>query len=300
MDDSMAFLFLVFAAVCAAYATYKACMTRFGFRTPQRQDPSPVRQSVDRERLAGALKVVAGKIDRILPIAKSDSDEYRLQLSRAGIRMDPATYHGITLMVLSASVLVGVTFSFADESLIAKILFVGTGAVLGLAIPRLALVQASKQRREAIQAELPNGLEMLAAVVATGQPIESGFRIVSAATQGPLSEEFRQVDAEINLTGKTRSEAMGSLAERCQLPSVSIFCSAIVQATEQGAPIARTLKGQASIARKEARAKLEEKANKIPVKQKIPLVMFFVTAMMVLILAPKVAEVFDALSAMLS
>lgn len=247
-----------------------------------------------------AIKSIAAKIDMVLPIAKSDSDEYRMQLARAGVKMDPKTYHGVTLLAIIGSGLLGVTISFADDSLMIKALIIVVAIALGIIVPRLLLAQMAKERREAILADLPNGLEMLAAVVATGQPVESGFRIVSNASTGPLSEEFSQVDTEINFTGKSRSEAMRSLANRCQLPSMSIFCSAMIQASEQGAPVARTLRGQASIARKEARARLEEKANKIPVKQKIPLVLFFVTAMMILVLAPKVAQVLGMLASMLS
>lgn len=299
MNDSMVYILFAFCSLCVAYGIYKICLSRFGnphSRTPR----APQRKTGEKDHANMMMKSLATKINGVLPIAKSDNDEYRMQLARAGVKLDPQTYRGITLMVIAGFALLGIMFSFSDDSLLMKIIIIGVAVALGVIVPRLLLAQMAKQRREAITAELPNGLEMLAAVVATGQPIESGFRIVSNASAGPLSEEFRQVDTEINLTGKSRSEAMRSLAERCQLPTVSIFCSAIIQATEQGAPISRTLRGQASIARKDSRAKLEEKANKIPVKQKIPLVVFFVVAMMILVLAPKVAQVMSMLATMVS
>lgn len=299
MNEAMAYIVIAFCSICLGYGAYKVCLKKYDTAIPNAVKDKP-KKATTKDGPLSTVKQIASKLDKVLPIAKSDSDEYRMQLARAGVQMDPKTYHGITLMVLAGSTLLGILISLLEESLLVKALIIVVATALGFIVPRLLLAQMAKARREVMLSDLPNGLEMLAAVVSTGQPIESGFRIVSNASTGALSAEFRQVDTEINLTGKSRSDAMRSLAERCQLPSISIFCSAIIQATEQGAPIARTLRGQANIARKEARARLEEKANKIPVKQKIPLVIFFVGAMLLLVLAPKAAMVIDMLNSVLS
>ena len=80
---------------------------------------------------------------------------------------------------------------------------------------QLYLRSKRQARRAAIDAGLPDAMELLGVAIAAGSPVEQCFRQVAESLSGPLADEFRLVDQEVNLLGHSRAKAL------------SIFCAAL-------------------------------------------------------------------------
>ena len=155
-------------------------------------------------------------------------------------------------------------------------------AGLGAAAPPLLLRSLTRDRQARIRKSMASSLELLSIAVRSGYPLERGIKLVASSTSGPLADELRQVDADINLLGMSMERSLGRMAQRCEVPEVSTFCSALIQASRQGTSTTRVLDSQARLARAEHYAALQEKVNKLPAKLVAPI---FGIMMLIIVIA---------------
>jgi tight adherence protein C len=86
--------------------------------------------------------------------------------------------------------------------------------------------------------------------------------------------------------GKSRTEALRSMAGRTTAPELRAFASALVQAGELGISVASVLREQAKEMRLRRRQWAEEQAQKVPVKILFPLLFCLFPALFVVIMGP--------------
>lgn len=123
---------------------------------------------------------------------------------------------------------------------------------------------------------------------------EGAIDIVCKHFDSPLAEEFARTLREMEL-GLPRKDAFQNLKRRTEVPELSNFVLAILQADALGIPIGRVLKTQATEMRARRRQWAREKAAKLPVKILFPLIGFIFPAIMVVILGPAVPGIYKAL-----
>ncbi len=119
---------------------------------------------------------------------------------------------------------------------------------------------------------------------------EGALEIVVQHFDSPLSQEFSRTLHEMEL-GLPRRDAFQNLKRRTQVPELSNFVLALLQADALGIPIGRVLKTQAVEMRNKRRQWAREKAAKLPVKMLFPLIGFVFPAIMVVILGPAAAGI---------
>jgi tight adherence protein C len=168
-------------------------------------------------------------------------------------------------------------------------------AVLGYFSPNIALYQAAYNRRERLRRELPDSLDLLTISVEAGLAFDAALSQVARNTEGPLADEFFRVLQEMQI-GLGRSEAMRALGERTDLPELRSFVTAMVQADAFGIPIAQVLRIQAREMRVKRRQHAEEQAQKVPVKILFPLIFCILPALFVVILGPAVIQLYHSFS----
>ena len=100
---------------------------------------------------------------------------------------------------------------------------------------------------------------------------EGALAIVCQHFNSPLAEEFARTLHEMEL-GLPRRDAFQNLKRRTEVPELSNFVLALLQADALGIPIGRVLKTQAGEMRMKRRQWAREKAAKLPVKMLFPLV----------------------------
>jgi tight adherence protein C len=120
---------------------------------------------------------------------------------------------------------------------------------------------------------------------------------VSSQWQGPLSEEFARVVAEIRL-GVPRAQALRRFSGRCDVDDVTSFVAVLVQADSMGTSVSQVLHSQSEQMRVLRRQRAEEKANKAPIKIIMAMLVFIFPALFVIILGPAVPRIIEAFSGM--
>lgn len=194
----------------------------------------------------------------------------------------------IGLKVLGLGVLGAVAFLYMlsrDSSAPQKILIITGVAAFGYVLPNILLYNAGQKREKLIRSALPDAIDLLTVSVEAGLGFDAAVGRVAKNTTGPLAQEFTRLLQEMQI-GVGRVEAMRAVAERTSLPDLKSFCLAMVQADNLGIPIGRVLRIQSSEMRVKRRQRAEEKAQQVPVKIMIPLVLFILPCLFIVILGP--------------
>ncbi len=172
--------------------------------------------------------------------------------------------------------------------------FVLTLAVMGFAnvLPRAMLSRITKERRLSIEHEMPDALDLITVCVEAGISFDGALGTIVEKMEGPLSEEFKKTIGEMKL-GVNRKQALSNMGERCDVPELTSFLAAVIQADELGVSIANVLRIQSIQLREKRKQKVQEKAMKAPIKILFPLIFFIFPAIFVVILGPSVIRMID-------
>lgn len=142
-----------------------------------------------------------------------------------------------------------------------------------------------------MQRSLPDTLDLITVSVEAGLGLDAALSKVAEKTRGPLRDEFSRVLQEISL-GKLRRNAMRDMAQRCNVPDLTSFTGAIIQADQMGLGISEVLRAQTEEVRLRRRQRAEQTAMKAPVKMLFPLVACIFPAMMTVMLGPAVWRIY--------
>lgn len=144
-----------------------------------------------------------------------------------------------------------------------------------------------KKRVREIEQDMPVTLELLATMSESGLAFDSALdRVIgSSATERPLFRELRSFQLE-TLGGVPRVQCFRRLARRIEVPSVSVFVSALVQAEQIGSGFTKVLRTQADDLRSRRREDANMLAQALTVKLVFPLVLCFLPGIFVSTLGP--------------
>src|SRR5436189_196408 len=165
------------------------------------------------------------------------------------------------------------------------ILFLVLFPTMGALFPSAWLNRKVAERKNSILRDLPDTLDLLAISVEAGMGFEGALEIVCQNFNSPLADEFSRTLREMEL-GLPRRDAFQNLKRRTEVPELSNFVLALLQADALGIPIGRVLKTQAAEMRSKRRQWAREKAGKLPVKILFPLVAFIFPAVLIVVLGP--------------
>ncbi len=200
----------------------------------------------------------------------------------------------IYFLIVVASILLGFVFLI----LLSVPLWLSTLLVIiGLFAPKLWLARKVKMRKEQIQKELPEFLDLMTVSVEAGLGFESSLKKVADEGQGPFALEIKKVISEISM-GKSRKEALIDLKNRVVLGDLTAFINAVIQAEQLGVGISKVLKVEAKEFRRKRRQRAEEQAMKAPIKLLIPLVLFIFPAIFVILLGPSILRMMEMFMSM--
>lgn len=246
------------------------------------------------ERLGAPLSGRLGRIGRALTpsgvVAK-----LRRQLDYAG--NPPAwpieaviTMKGVGLAVgMVAGGLLGMLFGGVAGALFG----VPGGAVFGLFLPDLLIYNTGGKRQQQLQRSLPDVLDTLVISVEAGLGFDAALAQVAQHGKGPMARETVRLLQEMQI-GRSRADALRSLAGRTTVPELRTFVSAVVQAGELGVPVAAVLREHSQEMRVRRRQRAEELAQKIPIKILFPVMFCLFPALFVVIMGPAVLQIMEA------
>ena len=138
-----------------------------------------------------------------------------------------------------------------------------------------------------VEADMPVTLELLATMSESGLGFDSALtRVVdSRRDERPLFQDLKTFQLEV-LGGISRVQCFRRLAKRLEVPSMTIFVSALVQAEQVGAGFSKVLRIQADDLRNRRREDANMLAQALPVKLIFPLVTCFLPGIFVCTLGP--------------
>jgi tight adherence protein C len=156
-------------------------------------------------------------------------------------------------------------------------------ALIGLWYPRIWVNDQVKKRHLQISRALPYSLDLLTLSVEAGLDFTGALaKVVEKGKPGPLREELQMVLKQLKM-GKTREEALKSMIIRVDLPSLTTFVTALIQADKMGTSLGKVLRIQSTQLRIDRTQRAEKLAGEAPVKMLFPLIAcIFPTVFMVL------------------
>jgi tight adherence protein C len=238
-------------------------------------------------------RVLAPLGDRFLSLGRrltragaGERIQHRLDVAGNPAGWDVQRIIGVKALGLVA--LGAVTFLYgaaAGLSLVLLVLATAAAGGLGFMLPNILLYNAGTKRETLMKRALPDALDLLTISVEAGLGFEAAVLKVAQNTVGPLAQEFSRLLQEMQI-GIGRADAMRAMADRSTMKELRTFCLAMVQADQLGVPIGGVLRIQSSEMRVKRRQSAEERAQQVPVKIMIPLVLFVLPCLFIVVIGP--------------
>jgi tight adherence protein C len=145
--------------------------------------------------------------------------------------------------------------------------------------------RAGRRRRVAVDAEIPQLLDLLAAGSSAGLAAPLALRRAAEGLAGPLADEVRATVRSVDLGARWRDE-LTALADRLDLPDLRRTVAALTHTESLGASLAQATAELAASVRQSRRAASSERARTAPVKMLFPLVFLVLPAFLLLTVVP--------------
>lgn len=240
------------------------------------------------------LRAVAQFVARLAPQRNIEKTRLKLEMAGNPNNWGPTEFLGIRgLMGILLGGLAFGLFTLTKSGLGARLFLTLAVGALGFYLPVLWLGQKIKARQEAIVKAMPDVLDLLTICVEAGLGFDAAMAKVVEKWDNELSRAFNRCLTEMRM-GKSRREALRDMAERVNVPDLTSFVAAIIQADQLGVSIAKVMRIQSEQMRIRRRQRAEEKAQKAPVKMLIPLAFLIFPAILIMLFGPAALTVKNA------
>lgn len=242
--------------------------------------------------IAPILQSLSGLAQKMTPQHSLEQAQHTLLMAGMAHKIQPAQFF---LMRIGGAILGGVLgvlllSLYSGQAISRRILAILGGLALGYMFPQLWLrSKISKRQEEALKA-LPDAMDLLTICVEAGLGFDAAMAKVAEKWDNELSKAFARTVQEMQL-GKLRREAMRNMAYSLDVPDLTSFVAAIIQADQLGVSIAKVMRIQSEQMRMKRRQRAEEKARQAPVKIMIPLVFFIFPTILIVLLGPAILQV---------
>ena len=179
-------------------------------------------------------------------------------------------------------------------------LFKGLGLMyVAVRVPDWLLADRARQRRNRIEANLPQAFDLLTICTESGLSLEDSLMQVAddARKAAPeIADEFLQTRSEL-LISTNRQEVIQRLGSRSKVKALELLSSTLVQSMQYGTPLVEALRLMAKECRDRQIAALEEKAGKMSARVGVPLIVFILLPLVVITLTPAMVALMRTLGA---
>ncbi|MBI5929154.1 MAG: type II secretion system F family protein [Chloroflexi bacterium] len=235
-----------------------------------------------------AFNALAGVLGGFAP--ENQIQMIQMKLDRAGkTEADPSMFFAQRIFL---TVVLGIGgfvlfFFLTDWPVIRAVIGTVVFTLLGYFLPMLQLTSQIKKRQDGIVKALPDALDLMTICVEAGLSFDMAMGKVYEKWDSDLAQAFGRVLQEIQL-GKLRREALRDMSERLDVPDLTTFAAAIIQADQLGVSIGKILRVQADQMRVKRRQRAQEKAQQAPVKMMIPMVFLIFPSIWIVLMGPSV------------
>jgi tight adherence protein C len=231
----------------------------------------------------------AGLVTRLTPANMLEATHHKLEVAGRPGRLGAPEF--IAIRFIAAAVLGGLTFFLflraSGRAARFRFLFPPLMTVFGFFLPVIWLGSKTSSRQDDIVKALPDALDLLTVCVEAGLGFDAAMAKLTEKWDDELALEFGRVLQEIQL-GKLRRVALRDMSDRMEVPDVTTFVAAVVQAEQLGVSMAKVLRIQSDQMRMKRRQRAEEKAHQAGIKMLIPMVVFIIPSLFIILLGPAV------------
>jgi len=227
-------------------------------------------------------------VSRFTPERSLEQTQRKLDLAGNPNNWSATEFLGIR--GLAAVLLAGLTFfltMLTDTALAQRLLFVLVMGLLGFFLPTIWLGSRIRRRQDEVVKTLPDALDLLTISVEAGLPFDGAMQRVGEKWDNEISKAFARMLNEMRV-GKSRRDALRDMSARLDVPDVTSFVAALVQADQLGISIAKVLRIQSEQMRIKRRQRAEEKAQQAPIKMLIPMTFLIFPTILIVILGPAI------------
>jgi tight adherence protein C len=229
---------------------------------------------------------LAGIAERFTSATQAGRTEKRLAMAGHPGNMRTSDFLGLKVVIAIALAAVAFLFlGILSGNLLGGVVLAVVAAAIGYMAPEFWLGRRIRQRQKLILLAIPDALDLLTISVRAGLGFDAALAKVTEKMNGPLPDEFRRALAEIRV-GKTRREALRDIVGRTDVPALTNFIGAVIQAEQLGVSISKVLQVQSEQLRIERRQRAEELAAQAPIKMLFPLVGCIFPSLFIVILGP--------------
>ncbi len=273
---------LIFASVVLFYYGIRLAFLNGGKRSPV---------STGNRNLPLFFATFSGEIDTLggmMGTGESPSDlALEKSITLAALPLTVRMVRGAQLLAacILGAVLALLVLLTAPNPFFAALAVLGGGA-MGWILPGMWVRRCGEERKSVLSKELPFALDMVTVSMQAGLEFGAAIRqLVKESGQSVLANEFAVMLKEVEL-GKTRIEAMRTMAGRIQLEEFISVVSAVEQGTDLGASITKTLQIQAEELRRLRYHRAERKAARAPSLMIMPMALFILPSVFIIIFVP--------------
>jgi tight adherence protein C len=225
-------------------------------------------------------------VSRFTPQRTLEATRHKLELAGNPNNWNANQFLGIRgLAGLLLAVLTFIVTTVAGTAVLQRLAFTAAMALLGFFLPVVWLGSRIRRRQQEIIKTLPDALDLLTISVEAGLPFDGAMQRVADKWDNEISRAFQRLLAEMRV-GKSRRDALRDMSDRIEVPDVTSFVAALIQADQLGISIAKVLRIQSEQMRIKRRQRAEEKAQQAPIKMLIPMTFLIFPTILIVILGP--------------
>lgn len=242
------------------------------------------------------LRYIADITVRFTPEKQVAEMRHLIDLAGMSGSMEPTTFLGLRIVATIGLALMAFLLFFvltANTPPTQAILYTLIAAALGYFFPILWIRSKISKRQDGITRALPDALDLLVICVDAGLGFDMAMGKVYDKWENDLAIAFGRVLREIQL-GKSRREALRDMSNRMDVPDVTSFTAAVIQADSLGVSMATILRVQSDQMRVKRRQRAQEKAHQAPVKMMIPMVLLIFPSIWIVLLGPAAIILFTS------
>lgn len=163
----------------------------------------------------------------------------------------------------------------------------------GLLAPSSFISRRANQRREELEREFPDALDLMVVCVEAGLSLNAAFVRVGQEMKEShprIAEEFAHVSEELR-AGRGLTDTLRAMGDRSDVNGVKSFAALVIQTEALGVSIGQTLRTYSIEMRETRFLKAEEKAMRVPVLMTIPLVTCILPVVVTAVMLPAAIDV---------
>jgi tight adherence protein C len=284
----------VLAYLSLALAGVSAFLVVIGIGFYRGTPPERTAAQLLRDETTGAVveRKSGSSLRRLLPpapavlLARADLAAIDARLANAGrpYSLTATEFVRVKTLVAALAAILAV-LAFIESSPIVVALLGIAAAAAGYRLPDVWISGRASAISKEIERGLPDMVDSLVLALDAGMDLEGALRRLVPRLRGALRDEWDQILAEL-AAGYSLAQSLERLQARSRSQEQAELVSLMQQSRRLGVGMSGAMRERASELRTTRRIRASEEAQRAPLKMMIPLVLFFLPALLVVFIGP--------------